>query len=330
MLTFPIFAYAPVRWWEKWRYGKQIRETEVKQPIFIIGHQRSGTTYLHYLLGSDPQFGYLTVKESFMPWIYLTAERHLEWMLGRNIPDKRPMDNLKLGLDLPTEPEYSLGNMTVSTMLAGYMVPERLYSVFRKTVLFEDACAKEEWKTAFRYFMQKLTLKNGGKQLIIKAPENLGRVKEILEVFPDAKFIHIHRDPYRVYFSTERLYRITLPLVAMQYFSEDVITDYIMRSYREMFDRFFEAKKFRPEGNLTEIAYDDLIGGELQTLQRVYTELGLTGFGVAKPDIRQEVKTYENYKTNTYNYSPEKMHQVYQNWKTVFEELGYPEKKGTE
>lgn len=296
----------------------------MKAPIFIIGHQRSGTTYLHYLLGRDSQFGFLTVKESFMPWIYLTAERHLEWMLGRKMPETRPMDNLKLGLDLPTEPEYALGNMTVSTMLSGYMVPSRLYSVFRKTVLFEDACDKEEWKGALKYFMQKLTLKNDGKQLIIKAPENLGRVKEILEVFPDAKFIHIHRDPYRVYFSTERLYGITLPLVAMQYCSEDVVKEFIIRSYREMFDRFFEARKLIPAGNLTEIRYDDLIGGELCELERVYTELGLDGFEAAKPFIKQEVKVYENYQTNTYNYPPERMAEIYKQWKGVFDELGYP------
>lgn len=323
LLTFPILFYTPIVWFERLRFNQKIKETKVKAPVFIIGHQRSGTTYLHYLLGRDPQFAHLTVKESFMPWIYLTAKRHLNWMLGRSLPDKRPMDNLKLGMDLPTEPEYSLGNMTVSTMLAGYMIPSQLYAVFRKTVLFENACAKEEWKTAFKYFMQKLTFKNNGKQLIIKAPENLARVKEILEVFPDAKFIHIHRDPYRVYFSTERLYGITLPLVAMEFCSSKLVQDYIMRSYREMFERFFETKKLIPKGNLAEIRYADLIGNELKELERVYTELGLDGFDNAKPLIQQEVKVYENYQTNTYNYPPEKMEEIYRNWKAVFAELGY-------
>lgn len=317
-----VCIYAPVRWWERLRFDKKIRETEVKSPVFILGHQRSGTTYLHYLLGRDPQFGYLTVKESFMPWIYLTAERHLEWMLGRNLPDKRPMDNLKLGLDLPTEPEYALGNMTVSTMLAGYMIPTQLHEVFRKTVLFEDDNAKQEWKGALKYFMQKLTFLHGGKRILTKAPEDLGRVKEILEVFPNAKFIHIHRDPYRVFFSTERLYGITLPMVALGHISEEQVREFIIYSYKAMFDRYFEAKKLIPKGNLAEVRYEDIVGDEMETLRKVYGQLGLD-FDAAAPQIRSEVKSYEGYRTNTYNYDQETMERVYEAWEPVFKELGY-------
>ncbi|MBI1286053.1 MAG: hypothetical protein GC178_00580 [Flavobacteriales bacterium] len=321
-ITFMICLYAPVRWWERLRFDRKIRETKVKSPVFILGHQRSGTTYLHYLLGRDPQFGYLSVKESFMPWIYLTAKRHLEWMLGRSVPTKRPMDDLRLGLDLPTEPEYALGNMTVSTMLAGYMLPSQLKSVFRKTVLFEDEQAKKEWIATLKYSMQKLTLLHGGKPILTKAPEDLGRVKEILEVFPDAKFVHIFRDPYRVYFSTERLYEITLPLVALEYVADDVVKDFIVYAYREMFNRYFEAKKLIPQGNLVEIKYEDFIGNEMETLRAAYQTLGLD-FESAAPHIKKEVKSYEGYQTNKYEFDPHRMEEIYSAWEGVFKKLGY-------
>ncbi len=257
-----------------------------------------------------------------MPWIYLTAKQHLEWMLGRNMPDQRPMDNLRLGMDLPTEPEYALGNMTTSTMLAGYMVPSQLKNAFRKTILFEDEQAKKEWKQALKYSMQKLTLLHEGKRILTKAPEDLGRVKEILEVFPDAKFVHIYRNPYRVYFSTERLYGITLPMVAWEYVSEEVVKDFIIYAYREMFNRYFEAKKLIPEGNLVEINYEDFIGNEMEMLRKAYQTLGLN-FESAEPYIKAEVKSYEGYQTNKYEYDPERMEEIYAAWKTAFEELGY-------
>jgi hypothetical protein len=317
-----ICLYAPLRWWERLRYDRKIRATEVKAPVFILGHQRSGTTYLHYLLGRDPQFGYLSVKESFMPWVYLTAKRHLEWMLGRNMPDQRPMDNLRLGMDLPTEPEYALGNMTTSTMLSGYMFPTQLREVFQKTVLFDDEQAKMDWKQAMKFFMQKLTLHHGGKRILTKAPEDLGRVKEILEVFPDAKFIHIYRDPYRVYFSTERLYEITLPLVALEYVSGDLVKDFIVTAYRDSFLKYFEHRKLIPEGNLVEIKYEDFVGNEMETLRRAYLPLGLD-FVTAAPHIKAEVKSYEGYQTNSYNYDTKRMEEIYAAWEPIFKELGY-------
>lgn len=317
-----ILLYTPLIWWERFRWDKKIEETEVKTPVFILGHQRSGTTYLHYLLGKDPNFGFLSVKESFMPWLYLSFEKMLQRMLGNRLPKKRPMDNLRLGMNLPTEPEYSLGNMTDSTMLPGYYFPRAVERVFDANVLFRDERAKREWQQALKYFMKKLTLKHGGKQLIIKAPENLARVEAILEVFPDAKFIHIYRDPYRVYFSTERLYGITLPMVALQHWPKKTESEFILRSYREAFLKYFESRKQIPEGNLAEIKYENFIGNEMEQLREVYDKLGME-FEEAAPHIRSEVKSYEGYQTNKYDYDPTKMEEVYAAWEPVFKELGY-------
>ncbi|MFT4595204.1 MAG: hypothetical protein ACI9UR_001169 [Bacteroidia bacterium] len=322
VLTMMILLYAPLIWWERFRWDKKIKETEVKAPVFILGHQRSGTTYLHYLLGKDPSFGFLSVKESFMPWLYLSFEKMLQRMLGNRMPSKRPMDNLRLSVDMPTEPEYSLGNMTWATMLPGYYFPKMLYSVFSRNVLFGDEKAEKAWQESFKYFMQKLTLKHGGKQLVIKSPENLSRVKSILEVFPDAKFIHIYRDPYRVYFSTERLYGITLPMIALQHWDEKVVPDFILKSYKEMFLKYFESKKQIPEGNLVEIKYEDFIGNEMETLRKAYTTLGLD-FEQASPHIQSEVKSYEGYQTNKYEYDKQRMEEIYSAWEPVFKELGY-------
>jgi hypothetical protein len=323
-----ILAYAPLRWWERLRWDKKIRQTEVKAPVFILGHQRSGTTYLHYLLGKDPQFGFLSVKESFMPWLYLSFEKMLQRMLGERMPDKRPMDNLRLGVDMPTEPEYSLGNMTWASMIPGYYFPKTFYQSFRDLVMFDEPEVKTEWQKALKYFMQKLTLKHGGQQLIIKAPENLSRVEAILEVFPDAKFIHIYRDPYRVYFSTERLYTITLPLVALQHWPQEVVNEAVIRSYRDMFERYFDTRHLIPEGNLVEIRYEDLVGNEMSVLKSAYDVLGFD-FEAAREHIRSEVKSYEGYRTNTYNYDPERMREIREAWGPIFEKLGYSDQSSS-
>ena len=322
VITLMILLFTPLIWWEHVRWHGKIRSTEVKAPIFILGHQRSGTTYLHYLLGRDPQFAFLSVKESFMPWLYLSFEKLLQGMLGGRVPEKRPMDNLRLSVDMPTEPEYSIGNMSWASMLPGYYFPKLMLWSFHQFVLFDDPKAKLEWQKTFKYFMQKLSLKFNGKQLIIKAPENLSRVEAILEVFPDAKFIHIYRDPYRVYFSTEKLYSITLPMVALQHWRNETVSDFIVHSYKQMFTKYFDSRKLIPEGNLVEIKYEQFIGNEMETLREAYQTLGLE-FDLAAPFIKAEVKSYEGYQTNTYNYDPERMKEVHEAWASIFKELGY-------
>ena len=329
LLTWVVLINMPVVWWERLRYDRRIRRTKVTAPLFIIGHQRSGTTYLHYLVGKDPQFGYLSVKESFMPWVYLTLAPLLRRMYARALPEKRPMDDLRMGIDLPTEPEYSLGNMTPSTMIPGYYFPRRMLEVFRRNVLFEDDAARQDWQRTLRYFMQKLTLRHGGRPIVLKSPENLARVKEILEVFPDARFLHIMRDPYRVFFSTERLYGITLPLVTMQHVSGEELEESLLASYELMFAKFFRDKAGIPPGQLAEVRYEDLIGNEEAALERAYRELGIGGFEEARPHIRAEVSSYAGYRTNTYSYPPERMSMVRERWGAVFDALGYPKDVGS-
>jgi hypothetical protein len=315
----------PVILWERLRYDKRIRATEVKAPLFILGHQRSGTTYLHYLLGRDPQFGHLTVKESFMPWVYLTSEAILRRIYQRALPETRPMDNLRMGLDLPTEPEYSLGNMTPSTMIPGYYFPRRIKEVFTSNVLFNDQKEKERWQRTLRYFIQKLTLRHGGKPIVIKSPENTARIKEILEVFPDARFIHISRNPYSVYFSTERLYSITLPMVTFQHCDGPHIQDFILYGYRTMMEKYLAEKDLIPKGQLAEIRYEDLIGNELEVLEKAYRDCGMKNFEAARPHIASEVKSYSDYRTNEYAYPEQRKREVFAAWKGIFGRLDYSE-----
>lgn len=325
IVSIVICLMWPVILWERLRYDKRIRATKMKGPLFILGHQRSGTTYLNYLIGRDPQFAHLTVKESFMPWVYLTSQSILTQIYRKALPETRPMDNLRMGLDLPTEPEYSLGNMTMETMIPGYYFPNRLSEVFKRTVLFESTHAKTQWQRTLLYFLQKLTLRNSGKQLVIKSPENTGRIKEILEVFPDARFIHISRNPYSVYFSTERLYSITLPMVTMQHCAPQKVEDYILYSYKEMMSKYLRERELIPAGHLAEIRYEELIGNESVVLRNAYDDCGLSGFEDALPHIESEVRSYNDYQTNKYSYPEIRKQEVYAAWKDIFSALGYSE-----
>lgn len=56
------------RWIVNSWHGEQIRNTIIHdEPIFVIGHWRTGTTLLHELLIRDPRFGFPDMQDCFNP-----------------------------------------------------------------------------------------------------------------------------------------------------------------------------------------------------------------------------------------------------------------------
>ena len=60
------------------------------------------------------------------------------------------------------------------------------------------------WKTEYVRMIRKAMLNTKGDRFISKSPSNMARISKILEIFPDARFIFIYRDPYK---TVESFYR---------------------------------------------------------------------------------------------------------------------------
>src|SRR5207344_800455 len=106
------------------------------------------------------------------------------------------------------------------------------------------------------WFLKKLTRKFQ-RPLILKSPPNTGRIKLILEMFPEARFVHIHRNPYVVYQSTRHLHLTSWENFALQGTDVSVVHDQIIRQYQAMMGAFFEEQHLIPPGRFCEISYDD-------------------------------------------------------------------------
>ncbi|HYW34696.1 MAG TPA: sulfotransferase, partial [Balneolaceae bacterium] len=98
-----LLLQEPFRFWEELRHGKDIDQHEpAYDPIFIIGHWRSGTSFMQYLLGRDPQFAYLNKFETVFPDVFLGSENFLK-TLARRIPQTlqlvRDAQNMSIDLE---------------------------------------------------------------------------------------------------------------------------------------------------------------------------------------------------------------------------------------
>jgi hypothetical protein len=325
-ITFIVLINAPVQLYEYLRYQKQIKKIKIKRPIFIIGHYRSGTTYLHNVLSKDPNFSFCSTYQALTPNVFLSTGNITKKILGRLMPATRPQDNVKSGADKPSEEEFAMGNICRSSLTHGYYFPKSIYRVFDESVVFESDKAKNTayWQKYFHYFLQKLSYKNKGKQLLLKSPANTARLKEIYQLYPDACFIHIHRHPYAIYQSNVNLYEKILPLLSFQKADNAFMEDFILYAYEKMYKKFLNDIIGIPAAQLIEMSYDDFVASPLEQLQKVYAHLKPGDFEKAIPFLKEEINEVKNYKTNTYALlDTETKNKVEDKWGFMFKQYDY-------
>ena len=315
----------PSRILEKAIYDRQIENLTVKPPIFIIGHWRSGTTYLHNLMTQDDNLGYVSSLQTWCPELFLGSKPLIQYILKSFLPQNRPMDNLELSGELPQEEEYALGNVSLNCFYHGWYFPKNMKSYFRELVLFNNLSQEIQlkWREAYLRILKKASYQMNGKRLILKNPANTARIKTLLRMFPEAQFIHIYRNPYLVFLSTKNLYHKLLPVLSLQEINEREIEENILLFYREIMLKFFAEKHLIPQANLVEIKYEDFVTNPLKNLERVYEQLNLPEFDWKKANFSRYIAAQSEYKKNQYYLSQEDKDKVSKNWSFAIDKWQY-------
>ena len=294
-------------------------------PIFIVGHWRSGTTHLYNILSRSPQFGYVPPLATGMPWDLLGIVHVLQPLMERALPAHRYIDNIPVTPDSPQEDEIALANMTSLSYYHGLYFPNRFRENFNKGV-FLDGCRPEEieqWKDIFQYFMEKISIHQQNRQLLIKNPVYSARISMLRTIWPDAKFIHIYRNPYVVFESMKNFYVKLFRELALQPYDDIPIDEHVFETYTRMMTLLLTESAALPAGSFVEMRYEDLEAAPLREVERVYETLGLEGFAAARPDFESYLEGIRDYRKNTYRYPPEVIAAVEAHWMPFIERWNY-------
>ena len=106
LMTLTSALTSLIRAYENRKYGSEIANIEVKRPLFILGHWRSGTTHLHNLLAQDERFAYPNVWQVLNPHTFLSTERYSA-IMKLAAPKTRLIDNVAFSPDVPLEDEFA-------------------------------------------------------------------------------------------------------------------------------------------------------------------------------------------------------------------------------
>lgn len=297
----------------------------MEPPVFVIGHWRSGTTHLHNLFAQDTQrFAFANTYQVVNPHTFLSTEatntRRLAWM----VPKTRPMDAMELNFQTPQEDEFAPCLMSLRSPYLGISFP-RNGARYDRYLTFEEVPQAEidEWKSSLEWFLKKLTLKYQ-RPLVLKSPPHTARIRLLLELFPDARFVHIHRHPYQVFQSTRHYHDTAAWYTYLQRPDPANIDGSIIRRYQDLQDAYFAQKHLIPAGHFHEIRFEDLERDPVGQMRLVYEKLGFGGFESFEPHLTHYLDSIQSYRKN--EFSPldvAEREMIATEWKRGFDEWNY-------
>jgi hypothetical protein len=305
-------------------FGRRIARTALKNdPIFVIGHWRSGTTLLHELLVLDHRHAFPDTFACFDPNHFLISGWFFKPLLKILLPSRRPMDNMPAGWDRPQEDEFALCNMGVRSPYLTIVFPNRppqdqeyldLEGLPEKAV--------ERWKSKLLWFLRCLTYRQP-KRMVLKSPAHTCRIRVLLELFPKAKFVHIVRDPYVIFPSTVNLWKRLYKDEGLQSPKYRGLEEHVFQTFERMYKVFERDRRLIGPGQLSEVHYEDLIADPIAQMRRIYTDLQLGDFEAVRPAMETYMAGQKDYKTNRYEISPENRAEIRRRWEKYLMKYGY-------
>ncbi|MHB8383384.1 MAG: sulfotransferase family protein [Candidatus Binataceae bacterium] len=301
-------------------YRRTLDRLDLRPPLFLVGHWRSGTTLLHELLALDESFAAPSTYACFNPDYFLLA-RH---RAPSTAPLTRPPGDMNVSAASPQEEEFAMLCMGATSPYEAFIFPAAMYQLgaLSDPDLFEPSQA-HRWDAAMTWFVKATGCLHGAdKRLLIKSPANSFRVSRLDTLFPGARFIRIVREPCEVFASTLRLWRsmwdryaLTAPL------ARDVLIERILDTRLALERKLKSSLRILPAERFATIRYEDLVADPRGTIEHLYERLAL---GDPSP-ILPKVTAYMARNPRPAMPSSENWRALIQvRWRELFDEFSYP------
>jgi hypothetical protein len=267
----------PLRLLEVLLFERRIQNHVLNEdPIFILGHWRSGTSHLQQVLSEDPKHVSLNLYEMLSPDHFLWTE---SWLLpffnglikrfGIRYAFQRRALDLNLCGELDTA-LCSIGSTQAYTW--GHLFPKS-YRAWMNARLFDDTGARN--LSDYDYLIRKLSYKSGNKRVVVKSPGDSARISSLLTMYPNAKFVSISRSSYATYGSTCYLWSAIQRENSLQELSDEEISSHVIWTFPKLMEAYEKMKSKIPLENLYEITFEDFHAHPDETMRSLYSHLSI-------------------------------------------------------
>lgn len=285
-------------------FGKHIKNLPCPQdPVFIIGHWRTGTTLLFKLMSLDEQFTAPTLFQVAEPDSMLTSHSYYKPIMKALVNDTRPMDNVRMGMDEPQEDEYAIYRLTGDSPLERLVFPRHETYFLQEWAQKMTAFSTEEaFEAQIKNFFTKLRFHKQGT-ILSKNPFHSFRLLTLLRIFPGARVIQIHRHPFNVVPSTINMWDILQKENALNNDLHKHDVQEICRVMNILNEKITAGIKALPERNYAEIMFEDLEKDPVTVIRQLYSALGLDFSEQLERKIVEYMTRNLNFKKNSFTLS---------------------------
>ncbi|WP_202804221.1 sulfotransferase [Pleurocapsa sp. PCC 7319] len=339
LFLFPLFlAFTHLTLFLDRIFFPQYRQVQVKEPIFIIGNPRSGTSFLHCLLTQTKEFAAFETWQLLFP--ALTARTLLkpliDYLIKKDLGILVPAQvGHELALDQVEHDEFLFFHQLDTqfvTALSPLGFDTREYPELR----FHDKQPESRRCFSIRFLkscLQRQIYYTQNEQVIAHLHFSIHRLKTLRETFPDAKFIYLVRSPYATISSHLSLNYNTLKHRKItQKISPNKLKLYLDRRYRydiELYRYFSKLRQERviPEDRLLILKYDELRSSLPNAFAKILAFTGIKPSDQLRQVVENQAQIQKNYKRQHKVMSLEEFdltqEQIANDLSFVFEEYGF-------
>ncbi len=306
---------------------KKITDTQIERPpIFVIGHWRSGTTLMHELLSLDDRFAFPNTIDTFAPNHFLVTRHLLNPLLWALLPKRRPMDDMSVRVNSPQEDDFALCAYGAPTPYRRMAFPNRKgRDHLQLNLSLAEPNQRVELQKALEHFIKSLTICYNSKRLVLKSPPHTGRVKQLAQWFPQAKFVHLSRHPHKIVSSTMRLWKLLDGIQGFQLpnYDDNWLKNYVFECKDLMYQAYFSQRDLLPSNQLAEVRFESLLEDPNAVMQGVYDQLELGDFAPTKPAVESYFASRKDHKIRTTDVEAEFGEDIDHHWREYMGVFGY-------
>jgi thioester reductase-like protein len=295
-----------------WEYSTRLPESasagglvSLDKPVFIVGLNRSATTFLHRILALDRATFLTTLAyENSYEWTHRLfdaealsgphetdprAHTYENSFLVRHLRDKmHPLGFTDhYGDAEDPEEDYFLTFMTFRSPYASLSLSPHMGKEY--LVYLDDT--RRKWKEAFAFekncilpvleWQKRHRQPQGGRLWLLKNPNYLGCMEAIFDIYPNARVIHCYRDPVP---QVESWLHITHGTVKALLFDEDAhgleeVTEAQLKHSSTNANSFAQFRQDNRQlaSRFIDVKFEDLISSPQQQVEKIFDHLGEGG-----------------------------------------------------